>query len=104
MKQETNIQLAVPEKNTGPCIPGDRVLQLCLIDIVSDKLSRIPMCIPKAVIFYIVNKNQHIDTRTCALKGCLLEMEYQCTNWKDNKSMPREPLTDATRNWLVMLC
>ena len=45
MKQETNIQLAVPESNTGPCIPGDKVLQLYLIYIVSDELSRITLCI-----------------------------------------------------------
>ena len=45
MKQETNIQLAVPENNTWPRIPGDKVLQLCLIYIVSDELSRIALCI-----------------------------------------------------------
>ena len=45
MKQETNIQLAVPEHNAGPCIPGDKVLQLYLIYIVFDKLSRITPCI-----------------------------------------------------------
>ena len=45
MKQETNIQLAVPENNTGPHIPGDKVLRLCLIYIVSDELSKITLCI-----------------------------------------------------------
>ena len=45
MKQETNVQLAVPEKNTVLCIPGDKVLRLCLIYIVSDELSRITLCI-----------------------------------------------------------
>jgi hypothetical protein len=39
MKQEANIQSAVLGKNTGPCIPGGKVLQLCLIDIVCDELS-----------------------------------------------------------------
>ena len=45
MKQETNIQLAVPENNRGPRIPGDKVLRLCLIYIVSDELSKITLCI-----------------------------------------------------------
>ena len=45
MKQETNIQLAVPENNAVPCILGDKVLQLYLIYIVSDELSRITLCI-----------------------------------------------------------
>lgn len=64
MKQEINIQSAVLEKNTGPCIPGGRVLQLCLIDTVCDELSGEKRCTREAVNFDIVNKLQHIGTRT----------------------------------------
>jgi hypothetical protein len=31
-----------------------------------------------------------------------LKVNYQCTNWHDNKSMLRNPLTKVTGKWFVM--